>query len=130
MCNVCNMGISNRCGGGYTPYQSREGVSCGCSCGCFQRVCRDACGNLYVCNVNQCNMCGCSTGNGPATGNNGGNGTNTNGVFRCVTFCGYGNGNGAASNRSGYNCASTYYARQYGLSCDDSGECSYNFTDD
>lgn len=141
MYNVCNTGIGNRCGYGVSTAQSANGGSCGCSCGCWngcwQRVCRDACGNLIVRNTNHCNACSCgcgccnqscgsSTGNGSTAGNNGSG--NANGVFRCVTYCGY--GNGAANNRSAYNCGSAYYAQQYGLSCDGSGECAYSFTND
>ena len=141
MYNVCNAGVTNRCGGGMTSYQSTNGgigCSCGCWNGCWQRVCRDGCGNLLVRNVNNgytnntcgcCHYtCGCGTGNGAAVGNNGNTGTNGNGVFRCMTICGY--GNGTAQNRSGCNCALSYYARQYGLTCDDGGDCAYNFTND
>ena len=137
--------------------QTTGACSCGCWNGGWQRVCRDGCGNLIVRNVNTCNTCGCGCGNscgcchhtccnsnGNGTGNNGntaGNGNtngNANGVFRCVTFCGYGVGQTNATqtnasqinNRFGCNCAAAYYARQYGLSCDDNGECSYNFTND
>ena len=142
MCNVFNTCVNNRCGYAATIAQATGSTcSCGCWNGCWQRVCRDGCGNLIVRNVNQCNTCGCgccnnscggSNNNDTATGNTGNGTTNTNGVFRCVTFCGYGNGNvnGNARNRSGCNCASAYYARQYGLTCDDNGECAYNFTND
>jgi hypothetical protein len=55
-----------------------------------------------------------------------------------VTFCGYGVGQANASQGTatqadtpfGCNCAAAYYARQYGLTCDDNAECSYNFTND
>ena len=135
MYNVYNTGVNNRSGG----------CSCGCWNGGWQRVCRDACGNLMVRNANsgcgcQCNcchhQCGCNTGNGTVgnngtTGSNGGTGTN-NGVFCCVTFCGYGNDYGTTTvqPRSGCRCGSSYYARQYGLTCDGNGECTYNFTND
>lgn len=137
MYNVCNAGFGNRSGCGGATYQTMGGGSCGCMGGTYQRVCRDACGNLFVRNTVNCNpccccqqsCCGCGNNNS-TTGNNGT--TNTNGVFRCVTFCGYDNGNANANarNRSGCNCAASYYARQYGLTCDDDGECAYNFTND
>ena len=152
MCNLCNMGIGNRngCAAGTFQNAGDNGI-CGWWNGTWQRVCRDACGNLIVRNVTGCNpCCGCchhacccnpcgNTGNdNPTTGNNGNTGTNTNGVFRCVTFCGYGVGQantGQTNARQtatpfGCNCAAAYYARQYGLTCDDNAECSYNFTND
>ena len=160
MCNICNMGGNRSGGCASTFQTTGNNCSCGCWNGTYQRICRDGCGNLIVRNTTGCNSCGCgcgcchhscccnhacccnpcgNTGNDNSTaGNNGNTGTNTNGVFRCVTFCGYGVGqaNANQSNASqtntpfGCNCAAAYYARQYGLTCDDNAECSYNFTND
>ena len=122
MYNVCNTGVNNRQGGCSYGYWN----------GCGQRVCRDCCGNLIVYNRTACGccqqLCGNGTGNDTTQQNNGNTGTNGNGVFRCVTFCGYGN-NGVQP-RSGGNCGLSYYARQYGLTCDDNAECAYNYTND
>ena len=140
MCNVYNTCGCNLCGYATSSAQSAGNGSCGCWNGCWQRVCRDACGNLIVRNASSgcANFCGCScgcgcgagntAGNSTTTGNNGNTVSNGNGVFRCVTYCGY--GNTAVRGRSGCNCASQYYAQQYGLNCDDSGECTYSFTND
>ena len=149
MCNVCNTGVYGRSGCAYSSNGTASGtpvVNNGCSCGCWnggwQRVCRDACGNIVVRNVNcccnqnascGCGNCGCS-GNGNASSSTGSNqncnqncNQNGNGFFRCVTFCGYGNNSVQTRSNSGCGWAS-YYARQYGLTCDDNAECAYNFS--
>ena len=146
MCN-CNWGGCGR--GGFqfgttvTGTQTRNGTcTCGYWNGVMQRMCRDVCGNILTRNTNNgcgchqhcccpcwrpCQCCGCGNGNNTTTGNNGAtgnNGTGGNGVFRCITFCGYGNN---LTQTTGTNDATAYYARQYGLTCDDNAECVYTF---
>ena len=121
-------------------YGCSNGCSCGCWNGTWQRLCRDACGNILARNGfnfcccqqhhchNHCCNCGCCCGNGNTSGNNGGTTTqNGNGSFQCITFCGY--GNAATQNTAGRTATNTaaYYARQYGLTCDDNADCVYNY---
>ena len=152
MCNVYNSGGYGRMGclygnGTGVTNTGNGGYACGCWNGYYQRMCRDLCGNIVVRNTGcgcQRQCCGCpcyhgcggnnvGTGNNGVTGNNGNGGTNGNGVFRCVTFCGYGNGLGNNTQNTGTNgtatcgCGNAYYARQYGLTCDDNADCVYNF---
>ena len=162
MCNVWNTGVYTRNGcrcGGYTTVNTINTTNttngtgdvngfCGYWNGTWQRMCRDACGNILTrnggggCGCQQCChhccqrpcCCGCNVGNG-TTGNNGVTGNNGgtvgigngNGVFRCVTFCGFGNGVTQTTGTARTNDCDTYYARQYGLTCDDNAECVYNF---
>ena len=129
---TANTAITNTTGGAR--------LVCGYWNGGYQRMCRDACGNVLTRNLcgsqrqNCCcpcyHPCGCGTGNGNGggtAGNNGNGTTNGNGVFRCVTFCGYGNPLTQTSGTQTTNDAAAYYARQYGLTCDDNAECVYNF---
>lgn len=158
MCNFCNSGVYTRtgygCGCGTTTVngtatvngtgRTTAGYTCGYWNGGYQRMCRDACGNIltrntcgYGCHQHCCPCwqpchccCGNGNGNGGGTaGNNGGtagngNGTTGNGVFRCITFCGYGNN---LTQQTATNNAAAYYAQQYGLTCDDNAECVYTF---
>ena len=147
MCNAYNSGGYGCCGFG-TNVAANTNTSCGrVICGYwnggYQRMCRDACGNILTRNMCGCQRptcccpccrpcgCGCGGGNGNGggtAGNNGNGTTNGNGGFSCVTFCGYGNNltqpTGVATTN---NNAAAYYAQQYGLTCDDNAECVYNF---
>ena len=148
MCNLYNSGGYGCCGGttNTTNTTNTTGTRfvCGYWNGGYQRMCRDACGNVLTRNTGAqrqtcccpCyHTCGCGCGNGCNGGGNGGtttgnNGTGTtggNGFFRCVTFCGYGNGLLQTNGTSTTNDAAAYYARQYGLTCDDNADCVYNF---
>lgn len=149
MCNLYNTGIYGRggygCGcGGTTTVNTVNTYGNGRNlCGYNQRMCRDACGNVltrntggFGCQYCCCpchHHCGCGGGNngGGTAGNNGNGTTGGNGIFRCITFCGYGTGFGngttqTTGNGTG-NMATAYYARQYGLTCDDNADCVYNF---
>ena len=156
MCNVCNSGIYGYgcCGRGVnttvntvntTNTTGNGGYVCGYWNGGYQRMCRDACGNILTRNTGGCqrqtcccpchchHTCGCGCGNGGnggnggTAGNNGNGTTGGNGIFRCVTFCGYGNGLVQTNGTQTTNDAAAYYARQYGLTCDDNADCVYNF---
>ena len=151
MCNLCNTGIYGRNGYPYGVNTTGNTVNtiqtCGYWNGGYQRMCRDACGNIIARNTGGCQRqtyccpccrpchcgCGCGggnnggTGNGGTVGNNGNGTTGNNGVFQCVTFCGYGNGGTQTTGVQPVNNAAAYYARQYGLTCDDNAECVYNF---
>ena len=158
MCNLCNSGVYGYgcCSGGTgstvntTNTFDNGRFVCGYWNGGYQRMCRDACGNIITRNTGGCQRqtcccpcyrpcgCGCGGNNGGTTGNNGGTSTGNNGngvtggngIFRCITFCGYGNGGTqttATNGTVGATCADAYYARQYGLTCDGNAECVYNF---
>ena len=151
MCNAYNSGVYGYgcCGYGATATANTATTNttggarlvCGYWNGGYQRMCRDACGNVLTRNVGcyqrqtccpccrPCGCgCGCGNGNGGGTAGNTGNGTtNGNGGFSCVTFCGYGNPLTQTTGVQPVNNAAAYYARQYGLTCDDNAECVYNF---
>ncbi|MBR2646421.1 MAG: hypothetical protein IKD47_02555 [Clostridia bacterium] len=122
MCNLYTTSATNGCGYNY-------GNGCGSwfwNSG-YQRVCRDACGNIRCnqsctncCHYCPCNQC-CGCGNNGNMGNNGNTGTtddttgNTgNGGFTCVTFCGNTNAAAVARSATTANYADGYYARSYG----------------
>ena len=151
MCNAYNSGVYGYgcCGSGINAASNMINTTnatggarlvSGYWNGGYQRMCRDACGNVLTRNVGCCQRptcccpccrpcgCGCGNGNGGGTSGNNGNGTpNGNGGFSCVTFCGYGNALTQATGAQPVNNAAAYYARQYGLTCDDNAECVYNF---
>ena len=159
MCNVWNTGAYTRngCCGGFTTVNTINTANttnrtgnvdgfCGYWNGTWQRMCRDACGNILTrnggycgcqhychpcCQPRPCCPCGCNVGNGTTgnngvTGNNGGT-TGGNGGFRCITFCGFGNGLTQTTGTPTRTNTDAYYARQYGLTCDDNADCVYNF---
>ena len=149
MCNAYNSGVYGYgcCGYGTnttTNTANTANTSCGTRFVCgywngtYQRMCRDACGNVLTrngggcqrqtCYCPCCRPCGCGNGNGGGTTGNNGNGTtNGNGGFSCVTFCGYGNPLTQTTGTQTVNNAAAYYARQYGLACDENAECICNF---
>ena len=152
MCNLYNSGGYGCCGFGTNGTTNTTNTTnttgtrfvCGYWNGGYQRMCRDSCGNVLTRNTGAqrqtcccpCyHTCGCGCGNGcngggnggTTTGNNGTGATGGNGFFRCVTFCGYGNGLLQTNGTSTTNDAAAYYARQYGLTCDDNADCVYNF---
>ena len=125
MCNVYNSGGYGRMGclygnGTGVTNTGNGGYVCGCWNGYYQRMCRDFCGNIVVRNTGygcQRQCCGCPCyhgcgGNNVGTGNNGVTGNNGNGGTNGTATCG---------------CGNAYYARQYGLTCDDNADCVYNF---
>lgn len=87
-----------------------------------QRVCRDCCGNIHVCNCCNCS-CGCGGSNNSGNTQAGGNG---NGGYGCVTVCGaLTSGATTATQTPRTSCGDAYYARQYGwCGCNRSSFCS------
>ena len=122
MCNMCT-NFTSGCGNNTALTTAATGTTSGCFCGCGQRVCRDACGNVWVrqntsrCLRRCCNRCCNSWDNDTDTTNNGtaGNSDNGNG-YACITVCGRVFNGATVQNTSAYsNNTDWYYARQYGL---------------